>query len=104
MSWVADIGWGAVGVLVLGWLAVSFSTPSARRESIEWLSATAMFVALSALFTSLSSRAWEQDSTVALVAFGFLGVMFTGGMCVSLVFTLRSLRGSAGKAEASATN
>ena len=103
MSWIAPVGWTAVALLVLLWLAVSFMAPSRRRETVEWVAATCMYVALLALFTNLVLRAHAGGSTLGLVAFGFLWVVFAGGFLVSSVNTLRSLRGP-GKQQASATH
>ena len=104
MSAIGVIGWAAVALLVMGWLIVSFSEPGPRRAVVEWLSACAMYLALSMLFWSLILRSWESGSHFALVAFGFLGLMFGTGLCVSLYHTLRVLRGGAGGAEANATH
>jgi hypothetical protein len=98
------IGWTAVSVLVLGWLVVSFSQPGRRRSVVEWISASALYLALTMLFGSLISRAWASGNHFALVAFGFLGVMFTAGLCVSLYNTLRAARGSAGSEDVGATH
>ena len=103
MSWIAPVGWSAVGLLVALWLVVSFMAPGRRRETVEWAAATSMYVALLMLFTSLVLRARAGDSTIGLVAFGFLWVVFAGGLLVSFVNTLRSLRGP-GKQQASATH
>ena len=104
MSTIGVIGWGAVAVLVVGWLVVSFTAPGPRRAVIEWLSASAMYLALSMLFWNLILRAWESGNHFALVAFGFLGLMFGVGLCVSLYHTLRALRGGPEGSEASATH
>jgi hypothetical protein len=104
VSIVALIGWGAVAVLVVGWLLVSFSAPSQRRAIVEWLAATAMYVALSMLFTSLVLRAWESGNHFALAAFGFLLLVFASGLCVSCYNMLRSLRGGSDKGEVGATH
>jgi hypothetical protein len=90
-------------VLVLLWLLVSFSEPGPRRDVLEWLGACAMYTALLALFFTLSNAARESDNTLALVAFGFLALVFGIGLIVSLVSTLRSRRGL-GKSQSSATN
>ena len=103
MSWVATIGWCAAALLVALWLAVSFMAPGRRRESLEWAAATSMYVALLMLFTTLVQDARADDSTVRLVAFGVLWVIFGGGLLVSSVNTLRSLRGP-GKQQVSATH
>jgi hypothetical protein len=103
LSSIGVVGFGAVAVVVVLWLVVSFLAPGRRRDVLEWLAATGLFVALGMLFLNLILRAREADNTFALVAFGFLGVVFASGFCVSLVMTLRSLRGPA-KGQASSTN
>jgi len=101
----AIVGWAAVALVVVGWLVVSFSAPSPRRAVVEWLSATALYVALVSLFARLTYRAWQDDGLVALVAFGFLCLLFGGGALVSLTHALLSLRGSgAPRTEQGATN
>jgi ABC-type transport system involved in multi-copper enzyme maturation permease subunit len=104
MSTFGLIGWTALGVVVLGWLVVSFSAPGRRRSVVEWLSASALYVALTMLFYSLVSRAWASGNHFALVAFGFLALMFTSGLCVSLYNTLRVVRGDAQSEDAGATH
>ncbi len=88
--------------MLLG-LLVSFSEPGPRRDVLEWLGATAMYVALLALFLNLISTAREAGNILALVAFGFLAVLFGIGLVVSLVNTVRSRQGL-GKGQSSATN
>ena len=100
---IGIIGFGAVGVLVLLRLLVSFSEPGPRRDVLEWLGATAMYVALLALFLNLVRTAREAGNVLALVAFGFLAVLFGIGLIVSLVNTVRSRQGP-GKGQSSATN
>lgn len=97
------VGWGAVGVVVVLWLAISFSQPSRGRERLEWVAATSLYVALSMLFLNLVMRARESDNNFALVAFGLLLLLFGCGFLVSLANTLRSL-GPERKAGISATN
>jgi hypothetical protein len=97
------VGWGAVGVVVVLWLAISFSQPSRRRERLEWIAATSLYVALSMLFLNLVMRARESDNSFALLAFGFLLLVFACGFVVSLANTVRSL-GAEPKAGISATN
>ena len=70
---------------------------------LEWLGATAMYVALLALFLNLVSTAREAGNVLALVAFGFLAVLFGIGLVVSLVNTVRS-RQRVGKGQSSVTN
>ena len=97
------IGGCAVTVLVVGWLVVSFSEPNPKRVVIEWLSASAMYLALLMLFVHLVLRAIAEDSTVALVAFGFLAVIFSGGVLVTAYQTIAAIRGD-GASGSSATN
>jgi predicted membrane-bound spermidine synthase len=87
------IGGCALAVLVAGWLAVSFSAPGRRRTIIEWISATAMYAVLLVLFVHLVRDAIEDDSTVRLVAFGFLCLLFAGGVLVSLYQTFAASKG-----------
>jgi hypothetical protein len=101
---LAMIGWGAIGLVVIGWLVVSFSPPSQRRSVIEWLSASALYVALCTLFTNLILRAWASGNHFALVAFSFLALMFGMGLLVALYNTVRTARGHADSGEASATH
>jgi hypothetical protein len=95
VSGVALVGWSAGALLVALWLVVSFMAPSRRREIVEWVAATSMYVALLMLFTYLVQDARADQSTVRLVGFGFLWLVFAGGCLVSAVNTLRSLRGAA---------
>lgn len=104
MSTFGIIGWSAAAVLVLGWLVVSFSEPGRRRTVVEWVSADAMYLALMMLFGNLIARAWQSGNHFALVAFGFLGVMFTAGLCVSLYRTLMAARGQAESSDLGATH
>lgn len=98
MLWI-----GSGSMVFVGWLICTFSTPSPKRAIVEWLSATAMYLGLVTLFISLTMRAQASDNTFALVAFGFLCVMFGGGMLVSLWHTLVAIGGGR-RTEASATN
>jgi hypothetical protein len=104
VSTIGIVGWTAVAVLVVGWLVVSFSGPGPRRAVIEWVSASAMYLALSMLFWNLILRAWNGGNHFALAAFGFLALMFGAGLCVSLYNTLRVLRGGGASADVSATH
>jgi hypothetical protein len=105
VSPIAIVGFTALGLLVVLWLVVSFTQPSPRRETLEWSGALCMYVALCMLFLNLVLRALESGNKIALVAFGFLGVIFVLGGCISLVNLLRSLTGSGdGKAQTTATN
>ena len=103
MGPIGIVGWSAVGVVVVLWLAITFSSPSQRRMLLEWSAATALYVALSMLFLNLVLRAHAEDSILRLVAFGFLLVIFALGFAVSLVSAFRAVRG-APRSDSSATN
>ena len=92
MSLVATVGFGAMAVLVCGWLVVSFSRPGPLRTVVEWLSACAMYVALLMLFTNLMLRAQANENTFALVAFGFLCLLFGTGLLICSYYTVTALR------------
>ena len=104
MTPVGVVGWSAVGVLVVLWLVISFSAASARRTVLEWLGADSLYVALSCLFLSLVLRAHAADNTFALIAFAFLLAIFTCGLCVSLINTLRAFSASDPSSNPSATH
>ena len=70
---------------------------------LEWIATTCMYVALSMLFLNLVLAAIENDNTIALVAFGFLGAIFCSGFFVSLVHVVKSL-GDSDSGETSTTN
>ena len=93
----------AFAVLVVGWLIISFTAPSPRRAVLEWLSAAALYLLLAVLFTELIRRALEQDNDFALVAFGFLGVLFGMGLLLTLYRAVATMRGG-GDSGISATN
>ena len=97
------MGGCALAVLVAGWLVVSFSAPGRKRTIVEWISATAIYAILSMLFVHLVRDAIEDDSTVRLVAFGFLCVIFAGGLVVGLYQTFASSKGD-GDSGPGATN
>jgi len=97
------IGGCALAALVVGWLVVSFSAPGRKRAIVEWLCATALYVILLVFFIHLTRNAVEEDNTVALVAFGFLCVLFGGGLLVSLYQTFASFTRH-GDSGTSATN
>ena len=104
MNPVAIVGFGALGVLVVLWLVISFSEPSARRSVLEWAGASALYVALIALFTHLCLRSHAEGNLFALVAFGFLLLLFVSGALVSLVNLVGALRGGSASDPASATH
>jgi hypothetical protein len=76
---VSQIIWIVSGsVLVIGWLVVSFTPPSRNRTIIEWLSVTAMYAAILAIFVSLALRAHASGHVFAAWAIGLLCVLFGG--------------------------
>jgi hypothetical protein len=103
MSPIAVVGWSAAAVLLLLWLVISLRARGRGRDVLEWLAATCLYVALSMVFLNLVLRMRASGSTLGLLAFGFLLLLFAGGGVVSLVNALHSLR-SAGHGQASATN
>jgi hypothetical protein len=103
VEFVPIVGYAGLAVLVLSWLVVSFTQPSPRRALVEWIGASAMYVALLSLFVHLLGRALASESTVGMIAFGFLVIFFGVGLVLCLVQTLASLRGPKGAAS-SATN
>jgi hypothetical protein len=93
----------ALAVLLVGWLVISFTSPSPKRVGIEWLSAAALYALLTTLFVELIQRAREQGNDFALVAFGFLVVLFGMGLIVTMYRAAAAMRGS-GDSGTSATN
>ncbi len=93
----------AGGVLVIGWLVISFTPPSRNRTVVEWLSATAMYAAILAIFISLALRAHASGHAFAVWAIGLLCVLFGGGLLVSAWKTVAAFGGEK-NAQRSATN
>lgn len=104
MHVLATIAIAAVAVVVIGWLAVSFLNPGAQRRRIEWIAATALYVALLAFFLNLLRRSIADDSLPGMIAFGFLAFMFACGFLVSTVRLVRVLAGRTTASKASATH
>lgn len=96
---IGVVGFGALGIVLLLWLVISFTQPGRGRSLLEWLGATHLYVALGALFLKLVLDARADGSTLGQVAFGFLLVVFVLGFCVSLVNTLRALGGAGGQSD-----
>lgn len=92
-----------LGVLVVGWLLVVVMRPSRVRAVVEWIATTAMYVALGSWFLGLSLEARAEGSAWRLVPFGFLTVLFCGGLCVSLYKTFAEILGR-GSGAVSATH
>jgi hypothetical protein len=106
VSPIGLVGFGALAVLVVLWLVISFRAPGPRREVLEWTAAVFLYLALAMLFLNLVLRAQAGGNTFALVAFGLLGAIFVCGGCVAVVNVFRSLLRPGGGARpgASATN
>jgi len=90
-------------VLVIGWLVVSFTPPSRNRTIIEWLSATAMYAAILAIFVSLALRAHASGHVFGAWAIGAICLLFGGGLLVSAWKTVAAFGGEK-KIQRSATN
>ncbi len=103
LTWVAPIGYGGIAILVVAWLVVSFTESSPRRAVVEWLGAFGLYVALLSLFSHLLGRALESDSTLGMIAFGFLAIFFAAGLLLCAVQVFASLRAPR-KTATSATN
>lgn len=103
MGSIEIIGVAALAVVGVGWLVVSFSSPGPRRALVEWISATALYLALCMLFLHLTLRTRADGGTLGPWAFGFLCAVFGSGALVSLVNAFRATRGE-GKSRVSATN
>jgi len=98
--WVLKVvGFASLSLLVIGWLVVSFLAPGRARSRVAWVSATCMYLALLCLFANLFQSALREESMLGMIAFGFLGAVFIGGVVVSAVKTVGELigRGSAGQ-------
>ena len=93
MHVLSMIAIGAAAVVAIGWLAVSFLGPTAQRRRIEWVAATALYVALLAVFMKLVRNSIASDNEAGMVAFGFLAAMFAAGLLLSLWKTVGALRG-----------
>jgi len=90
-------------ILVIGWLIVSFSPPSRNRTVVEWLSVTAMYAAILAIFVSLALRAHASGYVFAVWAIGFLCALFGGGLLMSAWKTVATVSGK-DKVQQSAIN
>ena len=82
------VGFSSLSLLVIGWLVVSFLAPGKARSRVAWVAATCMFLALLCLFTNLFQEAFHAESMLGMIAFGFLGAIFTGGVVVSTFKTV----------------
>ncbi len=91
-------------VLVIGWLLVSFLPDGRARSVFEWVSAVAMYSAIGSIMFRLLHRFWIDDNMILVGLFAFLCFIFSSGLLVSLVMTLRAAAGKDVGAGASATH
>lgn len=98
------VGFTALGLLVLGWLAVSFQAPGRARQLTARLAAAALYLALACLFTHLVQENWEKGRALLYVPFGFLLGVFTAGFFLTLVKWARELGSAGQESAASATH
>jgi uncharacterized membrane protein YfcA len=106
VSAVSPLGWvaiGAIAVVTIAWLVVSFRPPGPVRNAFAWIGTIGFYAALLSLFVHLVRRSLENDSTAGLIGFGFLATLFGLGFVVAIARGIGSLR-TAGTREASATN
>lgn len=103
MQILTVVALSALAVLVMCWLVVSFLKPSPRRRMLEWLAATAMYVALLAFFGRQLQSAIVGEAWIRTFAFGFLVAVFSIGFTISSVRTLGALTSRSG-GESSATH
>ena len=82
------VGFASFALLVIGWLTVSLLAPGKARSRIAWVAATCMYLALLCLFTNLFQEAFHAESLLGMIAFGFLGAIFLGGVGVSTFKTV----------------
>ena len=87
------VGFTSLALLVIGWLTVSFLAPGKARSRVAWVAATCMYLALLCLFTNLFQEAFHAESLLGMIAFGFLGAIFLGGVVVSTFKTVGELIG-----------
>lgn len=98
------VGFSALGLLVLGWLVVSFQSPGRVQQLTARFASLLMYVALACLFTHLVQENWEKGRAVLYIPFGFLLGVFLLGTCLTLVKGARELGSAGGESAASATH
>ena len=96
MELLKIVGFGALGIVVLGWLAVSFLAPSRQRSILEWIATSAAFIALLTFFINLTARSWADDALVGWIGFGLLSVLFGLSSTVSVYKTIAEILGRRG--------
>ena len=88
VSLLKIVGFTSLTLLVIGWLVVSFLAPGKTRSRVAWVAATCMYLALLCLFANLFQAALLEESLLGMIAFGFLGAIFIGGVVVSTFKTV----------------
>jgi hypothetical protein len=104
-GFIFGISWSiSSSILVIGWLAISFTPPSRGRTIVEWFSVIAMYAAILTIFSVLIMKMHAAGFIFAAWAVGVLSVMlFGGGFLVSTWKAIAAL-GAEKKAQSSATN
>jgi hypothetical protein len=97
------MGFSALGLLVIGWLAVSLQSPGRTQKLTARFASVAMYLALVCLFTHLTQENWAKGRAALYVPFGFLLAVFVSGFFLSLAKGVGEL-GSAKESSASATH
>ena len=82
------VGIASLSLLAIAWLAVSFLAPGKTRSRLSWVAATCIYLALLCLFVNLFQSALREESMLGMIAFGFLGAIFIGGVVVSTFKTV----------------
>lgn len=100
---IGVVCYGALAVVVLLWLVISFTPAGAGRAVLEWLAATHLYASLGSFFLWLVLEARAEDHLLREIAFGFFVLIFVLGFCVSLVNTLRAMSGPPRSGSDSAT-
>ena len=88
VSLLKMVGIASLSLLVIVWLAVSFLAPGKTRSRVAWVAATCLYLVLLSLFANLFQNALRAESLLGMIAFGFLGAVFIGGLVVSAVKTV----------------
>jgi uncharacterized membrane protein len=89
------VGRTSFGLLVIGWLVLSFLAPGKVRSRLAWVAATFMYLALLCFFTFHFQEAFRGESVALMIAFGFLTLIFLAGLLVSGVKTVGEFIGRA---------
>jgi hypothetical protein len=93
VSLLKMVGIASLSLLVIAWLAVSLLAPGKARSRVAWVAATCLYLVLLCLFLNLFQNAVREESLLGMIAFGFLGAVFIGGLVVSAVKTVAEFAG-----------